>query len=373
MSSVAAPLERFAPAIAYLGASLRRDFRAFSFTLLGCGLSATVAVFQFAVFASFLAAATVAPRLIGGDVWVGDHGIQCFDLPSPIDEAYAASLLRYFPGASYRRVYVNFAPYLSPVGKRGVIALVGVDGLGLPPASFTADADELAHLDLARDDDRAEIAGQSQAFVATDIRLSSFLGTPYTLMNGADAANALRMAPDKVSFVVFDLPDANRSRLRAALGDARAANPHLMIMSESGFVFSTGFYWLIRTGGGAAILMACVLASVLMVVFLVNGVARFVQRRHGDLMTILGLGGSKADINRVLLLVALLFSFGGTAFALLAAPLLRLLTHALVPWVTIGPAVWLFALAMAVMCGLLGARAAAFEVNKLPLADIFRT
>lgn len=360
-------------AVTYVAAALRRDFRAFSFTLLGCGLSATVAVFQFAVFTSFLAAATVAPRLIDGDVWVGDYGVQCFDLPSSIDDAYAASLLRYFPGASFRRVYVNFAPYLSPAGKRGVVALIGVDGLGLPPASFTADADELAHLDLAAGDGRAEIAGQSQAFVATDIRLSSFLGTPYTLMNGADAANALRMSPDRVSFVVFDAPKGGRSSLEAGLRAARAANPELMILSQRAFVFSTGYYWLMRTGGGAAILMACILASVLMAVFLINGVARFVQRRHGDLMTLLGLGGSRADINRILLLVALLFSFGGAGFALVAAPVLRLLAHPLVPWVTIGPPVWVFALTMAAICMALGANAAATEVRRLPLAEIFRT
>lgn len=357
----------------FVWAVFRRDFRALSFALFGCAVSAIVAIYQFAVFTSFLATATLMPRMVGGDVWVGDYGVDCFDLASPIAEAYAGLLLRFFSGATYRRVYIGFSPYLAPNGVRSLVTLVGVDNLGLPPGSFTADIHDEAHLDLSFERPDAEIAGLTQEYLRTDRPLASFLGTPYVLMNGSDAADTLRLAPDRVSYLVLDLPHISVQDRDAAIAGAHLANPQLMIRASRDFVISTGLYWLTRTGGGAAILMACVLAAGLMVVFLVNGITRFVQRRRDDIMSLLGLGCSTRDLGRILLLVALLFPLGGVAIALLVVPLLRRATEAMVPWVAITGADYLFSLVMVGVCTGAGAVAARNEARKLPLAEIFRT
>jgi hypothetical protein len=192
-------------------------------------------------------------------------------------------------------------------------------------------------------------------------------------MNGTDAANTLRLAPDRVSYLVLDLPHMSAHGRDVAIAAARRDNPQLMIRTSRDFVIATGLYWLTRTGGGAAILMACVLATALMVVFLVNGITRFVQRRHADIMSLLGLGCSTRYIGRILLLVALLFPVGGVGIALLVVPLLRRATEAMVPWVAITEADYLFSLVMIAVCAGAGVLVAKRETRKLPLAEIFRS
>jgi hypothetical protein len=361
------------PAFSYLWAAILRDFRTFSFTLAGCGISATVAIFQFAVLTSFLSAATVFPRLIDADVWIGGYGVKCFDLPSSISESNAASLLRYFPGATYRRVYVGMVPFESPRGRGIDVSLVGFDGLPLSPSTFTVDRSDTGLLDLSSKDTGAEVGTSAADFVPSDIRIATFLGPPYIVMSPADAAHAMQMPLDMLSFIAFNVPAMTKLDLAARIRAASAQNPQLMIKSGSSFVFDTGAYWLTKTGGGAAIMLACFLASSLMIVFIVNGISRFVQRRHDDIMTMLGFGSSRDDIGRILILVALLFSVGGVVIGLLAAPLLTLAVRPLIPWVAMSLGDFQFAVAMIAICALWGATDSHFEVHRLPLAEIFRT
>ncbi|MGL6043590.1 MAG: hypothetical protein ACRC1J_06665, partial [Sandaracinobacteroides sp.] len=125
------------------GAVLRVDGRSLWFSVAACAIAATVATFQFAVFTSFLAAGAAAPRFLAADAWISDHGITCFDFPTPLEEGYRGALLAALPGARIDRIVVGYAGWISPVGERGNVALIGVDDAGLGPRAFMAERSDL--------------------------------------------------------------------------------------------------------------------------------------------------------------------------------------------------------------------------------------
>ncbi|MGL4542059.1 MAG: hypothetical protein ACRCUI_06080, partial [Polymorphobacter sp.] len=167
------------------GAVLRCDGRSLWFSLGACGIAATVATFQFAVFTSFLAAGAAAPRYLDADAWITDRGIECFDFPTPLPDGYRGAVLAELPGAHIDRVVVGFTGWVSPAGARGNVALIGVDGSGLGPHRFRAERSDLARLQLTGAGARADasIGGKAVQLAETTDRLATFLGAPYVIMD----------------------------------------------------------------------------------------------------------------------------------------------------------------------------------------------
>ena len=357
-------------ACTYVAASIRRDGRALLFAAFGCGLSATVAVFQFAVFTSFLSAAVVALDHVKADAWVAARGVQCFDFPYPLSDAYGPQLLRFFPGASMRRIGFGFAPWTAHDGESANVAVVAIEGLKADPRTIYADRSDWVRLGLDKSP-YGEISGLGVKASKDPVNLATFLGAPYVLADFVDGRRALRFDNDNISFIALDLPGHRASQ--AALADARAHFPELTILSNARFRLSSQLYWLIKTGAGTAIMLGAILAAVLMFVFLVSGVGRFAQRRRADLMSLLGMGGSPALIRRILLLIGIVIAASGIVGACVMVPILDVLTDGITPWVHAGPVDYLFATIMGVLGCLAGAAACIAEARRFPLAEIFRT
>ena len=133
----------------FVRAVLARDGKFLAVTLASCAVAAIVAMFQYSVYTSFLRASAVVPRMLGGDFWITSASVECFDFPYQFSQDYEGALSRYVPGANFRRVVFGFATWRSPQGRRGNVAVVGVDGTGLPDDGFAADRSDLARLDLS--------------------------------------------------------------------------------------------------------------------------------------------------------------------------------------------------------------------------------
>ncbi|HPU15053.1 MAG TPA: hypothetical protein PK808_03135 [Polymorphobacter sp.] len=287
-----------------LPAVLRCDGRSLWFAVVACGIAATVATFQFAVFTSFLAAGSAAPRYLGADAWITDRGIECFDFPTALADGYRGALLAELPGARFERVVVGFTAWISPTGERGNVALIGHDGAGLGPHEFRADRSDLKRLQLDRGAREASIGGVAVDLAGTTDRLATFLGAPYVEMTYDTAHAVLGYPVDATAYLAVRFPNGAPADLPERLRRLEHRFPEISAHTGDGFAASSSSYWQNKTGAGAAILLAAILASLLMVLLLVNSVGRFVQRRQADIVSMLGHGASAAQIRNLLLAMA---------------------------------------------------------------------
>lgn len=312
---------------------LVQNWRSLAGTVVACGIAGVIATFQWAVFVSFFNAGSAAARAIGGDYWVSAAGVECFDFPDAIDEDYAGIVAREMPGARVRRVIFGFAPWRSPLGRRGNVALVGVDDLDVPPTGFVADRSDLARLDLAdAPADRsaqASIGDVTLDFAATRDDVATFLGVPYMFVRLETARQVLRADPSAVSYLAITVPPGS------AVPDLDALArhfPEIAIRPATAFQFSSAYYWEAKTGAGLAILLASALAGVLMVLLLVNGIMRFVQQHHGDLISVVGHGAGLREIVAVIAIVTAAIILVYLAVSAIATPLMIAALRGLLPW-----------------------------------------
>jgi hypothetical protein len=314
-----------------------RDWRFLSVTILSCAVAAIVASFQYSVFTSFLRAGAVIPRTVGADFWIIGRTVECFDFPDPFNEDYAAALARFLPDARFRRVVFGFAPWRSPSGRRGNVAIVGIDDSGLPDTGFAVDRSDLARLDLPSDAAHfaeASIAGTTLHLAQVVDDLPTFLGAPYVLVPFERGRALLRMDASTTSFVIGNFRAAQSADFAALRRRSDVLFPDVSLVSADEFERSSSLYWQKKTGAGAAILLAAILAALLMVILLANGIARFIQRYHQDLLSLLGHGANERDVLSIISMVAFGIAFVTMAAAIVVTPLAILSTHFMLPWVS---------------------------------------
>jgi hypothetical protein len=216
-NSVRVPLM---PAILFTRTVITRDWRFLSVTMTSCAVAAIVAMYQYSVFTSFLRAGAVIPRVVGADFWVTARSVECFDFPDPISEDYGATLARYVPGAHFRRVVFGFAPWRSPLGNSGNVAIVGIDDAGLPESGFAADRSDLARLDIPSKPARfieASIADTTLHLSHTVDTLPTFLGAPYVLVPFEAGRRMLRMDPNSASFLIGNFGEGDAASFARSL------------------------------------------------------------------------------------------------------------------------------------------------------------
>jgi uncharacterized Tic20 family protein len=277
------------------------------------------------------------PDALGGDFWVTSATVECFDFPNHFNEDYAAAVARYVPGATFRRVVVGFATWRSPLGRRGNVVVVGVDGTGLSDHGFTADASDLSRLDLTP----IASAGMQLASVSdTTLQLEkvvssvpTFLGAPYIVLPLDRAREVLGLDANSTSFLIghFDGPSPDLDFVGAQVAKAF---PDIALISAQAFSNSSARYWQHKTGAGLAILLAAVLAALLMAILLSNGVLRFVQHYHHDLVSLLGHGATQRELTLIVAMIATLIAGVTMTMAVLVAPVIIAAFHPLLPWVT---------------------------------------
>ena len=317
--------------------AVTRDWRFLSVTIISCVVAAVVASFQYSVFTSFLRAGAVIPRTVEADFWIVGSTVECFDFPDPFSEDYAAALARFTPDARYRRVVFGFAPWRSPVGRRGNVAIVGIDDSGLPDTGFAVDRSDLSRLDLPDQTgvfSEASIAGTTLHMAKVVDNLPTFLGAPYVLVPFEQGRRMLRMDPNSTSFVIGNYGSEMPVDFAAVQAQAETLFPDVSLVSGADFEQSSSLYWQRKTGAGAAILLAAVLAALLMVILLANGISRFIQRYHNDLLSLLGHGASEREVGTIIIMVAVLIAVVTGVAAVAVTPLAILSTNFMLPWVS---------------------------------------
>ena len=313
-----------------------REGRFLATTMISCSVAATVATFQYSVYNSFRQASAVIPRAIEADYWVRARSVASFDFPTPFSEDYAAAVAGYFPHGRTRRVAFGFIPWRSPNGRRGNVALVGIDDLGTSPQGFVANRSDLDRLDLSEPGGGADVAtigGETLVLERVVDNLSTYLGAPYILTDFTTARRLLAMDPSSVAFLAGDAGDRDVAQLSRASHAIAARFPDIALSRDDEFANSSADYWLNKTGAGLAIGLAALLAALLMVILLVNGVLRFIQRYFHDLVSLLGHGASQRDVGFIVTGIALTIAAATLLASLVVTPLLVLAFQPMLPWV----------------------------------------
>ncbi|HEX4847401.1 MAG TPA: hypothetical protein VFV30_04610 [Novosphingobium sp.] len=357
-----------------------RDWRSLRVTLIACAVAAIVTAFQYQVYTSFVRAGAVGPKFVGGSVWVSAGSIECFDFPGVIGEDYAALLARHFPDAGVRRVAFGFTGWTSPSGRRGNVAVIGIDGAAdgsgrrLPETAFMADRSDLSRLDLSgKPEEQATLGGETMTLAATTSQLPTFLGAPYVVTSFEQARRILRMDPGSAAFLVFDSPQQGEDALAAALRQSQGQFPELTLRTGAAFEQSSSVYWQRKTGAGSAIILAAILASLLMMILLANGVLRFLQRYSQDLVSMLGHGAGQREIWLVTGGIAVIVA-GVTLTAMMVfTPLMILAMKPLLPWVSFVAADALVPAGAVLIALAVGIASAGSAVRQFGPEAVFRT
>ena len=371
---------------ALVRAVVLRDWRSLQVTLVACAVAAVVTAFQYQVYTSFVRAGSVGPQFIGGAVWVSAGSIECFDFPGVIGEDYAGLLARYFPTSNVRRVAFGFAGWTSPTGQRGNVAVIGIDGAQdergalLPATGFIADRSDLARLDLAGLDvsggtgQQATLGGETMQLAGVTNRLPTFLGAPYVVTSFEQARQLLRMDPGSAAYLVFDDPAAGTAaNLAGQLRAAQTQFPELTLRTQRQFAASSSRYWQFKTGAGAAILLAAVLASLLMMILLANGVLRFLQRYAQDLLSMLGHGAGQREVWLVAAGIAVVVAVLTLGAMLVLTPVMIAVAQPLLPWVAFVPGDTLVPAAAMLIALLAAIASAGSAVRQFGPEAVFRT
>lgn len=323
------------PAPLFIRAVLLRDWQFLLVTVAFCTVAATVATFQFAVYNSFKLASAVVPHAIGADFWVKAESVDAFDFPTPFPEDYGSSLARYLPEARMRRIVVGFAPWRSPTGRRGNVAVVGIEGLGISPTGFVANSSDLARLDIPASTPshvEATIGDVTLSLERTVDSLPTYLGAPYVLADIETARALLGMDPTLVSFLAGQLDGPIPSDFAERAAQAQDRFPEVVIVSAQDFSESSINYWQNKTGAGLAIGLASVLALLLMILLMANGVLRFIQRYHSDLISLLGHGADRRDISMIVVGITIAIGAATLIGSAIVTPVLVWLFNGLLPW-----------------------------------------
>jgi hypothetical protein len=314
---------------------LARDWKFLGVTLLSCAVAAIVATFQYSVYTSFIRTGAIVPRVLGGDFWVTAASVECFDFPNAMSEDYAETLTRYVPDAAFRRVVFGFAPWRSPTGQRGNVAIVGVDGTGLGDSEFLVDRADMARLDLAAPREglfqQASISDTTLSLASTVDTMPTFLGAPYVIVPFERGRELLAMDPTSTSYLIGSFTGAPRDLAREG-ARATQAFPDVALVSAQDFQASSSLYWQKKTGAGLAVLIAAVLAGLLMAILLANGLQRFIQRYHQDFVSLLGHGADGRDISVIVGGIGMIIALATMVAAMVVTPVIIALFKPLLPW-----------------------------------------
>lgn len=356
-----------------LAAIVKRDTTAFAFTLAACAIAGIVAAFQFAVFTSFLAAGAAPVRYISADLWVTDRGVACFDMATPTSENFARQLFREFPDAKLRRVVVGFTPWVSPDGSRSNVMLIGIDDSGLSSRAIMVDRSEQYRLGLTRVGQQASVGQTTVIYSGPTDGLATFLGAPYAIARLETARGILGYGPERVAYIAVNIGAMEPADVARRVARLQARNPEVSIRTSAEFAGSSSAYWQEKTGAGAAILLAAVLASGLMILLLLNGVGRFVQRRQSDFISLIGHGASPRQLAAILGGVAGMLVAGSLLLTLAICPVLDLVTQSLLPWVHFTFVNAGVALLLSLLCFGAALLAALVELRRFPAHVVFRS
>ncbi|HEX3431183.1 MAG TPA: hypothetical protein VHT03_09870 [Rhizomicrobium sp.] len=254
----------------------------------GIGAAIFLFGFQTSLFISFWNTGALIINKMDGTVWVHPRGVECFENPAALDTRYEWLLRGQSGVRAVNKAILGFVPWKGANGRWIDVTLVGYSRIAERPQTVFFDRTDSSRLGTLVGDS-AEAAGHRVYLGGTLHGYSSFLGLPYVLADYRTAESILGFPDERTNFFILDVtgdPEKVARKIQASF-------PELEIVSKSKMAFKSSLYWVERTGAGAAIMTAAVLALVVGFVFSFFSVQRFIDNIRYDLVTLLLLGADR--------------------------------------------------------------------------------
>jgi putative ABC transport system permease protein len=368
--------------------NLLHDKLRFAITVAGVAFAVTLVFTQVGLFLGLMDNATITIRHIDADLWITSKNTPNIDFAHAFPETYV-NRVRSIPGVERAdNLLVWFAQLSLPSGAQEateVYALEDFSRWGIPwdvPEGDLSDLRRGPYMFL--DESSVKRFGQFQVGEyreANQVRVKiigrtrdarSFTTTPISFMDYRFMQSLLpQLLGNNTTYIVVKLaPGADADAVRAEI--ARRL-PHNDVYTKQAWMDQSRRYWIENTGLGLQILVTVFLGCLVGIVIVAQTLYTNTMEHLKEFGTVKAIGGSNADIYRILGKQALIaaavgFAVGmGMSFAM--APLIHRLDLKMI--IEPGFAVAVF-LGTVVMC-LLAATISFRKVASIDPALVFRT
>jgi putative ABC transport system permease protein len=289
-------------------------------------------VFQGSLLFGFIRAASRVIQSTDSDLWITARGVLCFDFAAPLPRRFL-EISRGTTGVEHAtRVVVGPAEYRTPEGHHYSVALIGAEpaaGQGFPlpyrepgidvlePDAVVVDESSAESLDLRGVPADVEINGRRTRVLRLVSGFSSFLGSPFVFTTYSEASRYLRLSQEESMYILLQVKrgeplDSVKQELHERL-------PEVDVLTKAEFSRRSQWYWLSRTGAGAAIMTAAILAFLIGLVIVSQTIYATTMDNIEEYATLKALGASRWFVMRVVLMQALACAIAGCVLGLIVA------------------------------------------------------
>ncbi len=367
--------------------NLLHDRLRFLITVTGVSFAVTLVFVQVGLFQGLLDKATVTIDRMGADLWVTPRNTPNLDFAYTFSDALVHRV-RSVPGvARADNLVVSFQTMALPSGAREGMVLYAMEDFaawGVPWRVTSGDLAQLKSLPAFFLDSSAvrrygpfrvgeyrEIGDTRLKIAGTTEGARSFTTTPIGFM---DLARAQEVAPNQLrgrtSYVVVKLArGADREAVRAAI---RRRLPYNDVFTAAEWAERSRSYWVVSTGLGMNMFLTVFLGVLVGIVVVAQTLYTSTMEHLKEFGTVKAIGGSNADIYRILSQQAVISAVAGfvvgAALSAAVAPAMRTLDLQML--VTPAFAAWVFAgtVAMCLLSSLVSFR----KVASIDPALVFR-
>jgi putative ABC transport system permease protein len=365
---------------------LLHDKLRFLMTVVGVMFADVLVLVQVGLFLGLLEHASNTIEKIDADLWVMARNTKNIEFAQSFPEDYVQRV-RSVAGVEHAdSMIVMYAHLRLPTGSRDNVLIYALEDFArwrFPATVVEGTIPDLRHGSVLFLDDSAtrrfgdfhlgehrDVLGMRFKIAGRTRDAQSFTSTPITFMPYRCAQSILFGAKPRTSYIIAKLaPGASVEAVRAELGRKLPQND---IFTKEEWAASCRHYWIEKTGLGLNIFLTIFLGCLVGVVVVAQTLYAATMEHLEEFGTIKAIGGTNADIYRILAKQSCIAAFVGFALSLLPAFGLRAVAAGAGLTIRISPELGAAVLAgTVVLC--IGAGAISFrKIAKIDPALVFR-
>jgi putative ABC transport system permease protein len=317
--------------------NLLHDRLRFAITVAGVAFAVTLVLVQVGLFMGLLSKATVTIERASADVWVTSRNTPNVDFAHTFPET-AVLRVRGVDGVQRAdNLIINFMNLQLPSGAEEgtlVYAMEDFAEWNLPwsvPEGNVADLRRGPYVLMDRSAERRfgafsvgdhrEILRRRFKIIGTTTGAASFTTAPITFMDYRRAQELNEFLHGKTTYVLVKLaPSADRE---ATIAEIRRRLPYNDVYTKEAWAARSRSYWIVSTGLGMSMGVTVFLGILVGIVIVGQTLYTSAVEHVKEFGTVKAIGGSNADIYRILGEQALIAAFVGFALGALISLVMR--------------------------------------------------
>lgn len=301
-------------------------------TLLGVVFAVGLIFNQAGIFLGLMETSSVIIDNTPGDIWITSKNSKNFDFSHPIPEYIRYQVLSE-PGVQWAEpVIVGWGVIRQKEGGNEQLEIVGFNpdsGIGGPWEMKAGDRNALKNGNFAIVDESAEkrlgkiqvgdyrdVVSHRLQIVGVSQGVKSFTTAPILFTSFKLAQTLVTyMGSDSTVFIVVKLNSG--ANADAVISSLRKRYPVVDVFSRDEFSFRTRKYWAVETGVGFSFLLTIVVSFIVGMLIVGQTIYNSTMEHIKEFGTLKALGGTNADIYKIIFSQALINALVGYAVSLL--------------------------------------------------------